>query len=185
VVSSSAAHERRHQHDERGPLKDRVAGQEAVMFRVRLLALALTLGLVGCASQPSPDVVRQEVQDFVRKYADAANKGDVTALMEMVSREQGVTSTSDGVISRGWEAIRAGNDAMVGKDGSYKFSIGSVDVRPLGASNALAVATMTATVAAEGQTAQQEGAMTLVLEKSKDGWKILHEHFSTKASDGE
>jgi uncharacterized protein (TIGR02246 family) len=154
------------------------------MLRERLLALALTLGLVGCASQPSPDVVRQEVQDFVRKYVDAMNKGDVTGVMEMVSRAQGVTSTSDGVISRGWEAIRTENDNMVGKEGSFKVSVGSVDVSPLGASNALAVSTLTLTIAAGGQTAQEERAMTLVLEKSKDGgWKILHEHFSSKPSD--
>ena len=36
-------------------------------------------------------------------------------------------------------------------------------------------------VAAEGKVAQQEGAMSLVLEKAKDGWKIIHEHYSTKA----
>ena len=55
------------------------------MLRARLLALALTFGLVGCASQPSPDAVRQEVQEFVRNYVDATNKGDVTSMMEMVS----------------------------------------------------------------------------------------------------
>ena len=154
------------------------------MLRARLLALALTFGLVGCASQPSPDAVRQEVQEFVRNYVDATNKGDVTSMMEMVSRAQGVTSIMDGEISRGWDAIRTEEDNLTGKEGSYKVSIGSVDVTPLGASNALAVATMTTAVASQGQVVQDEGAMTLVLEKSKDGWKVLNEHFSTKAPEG-
>lgn len=152
--------------------------------RTTLFMLPLMFVVVGCTAAPSPDAVRSEVQDFVREYADAVNKGDITAAMEMVSRSQGVTSTTDGEISRGWEAIRTKEDAFTGKEGSYKVSVGSVDVTPLGASHALAVATMTMTVAADGQVAQQEGAVTFVLEKSKSGWKIVHEHYSsTKGSD--
>ena len=151
---------------------------------MRTFVVALLLvGLVGCASAPSPTAVRQEVQDFVREYAEATNKGDITAVMEMVSREQGVTSINDGDISRGWDAIRADNDAMTGKEGTYKVSVGTVDVMPLGASNALAVAATTMSVASGGQVVQQEGAMSLVLEKSKDGWKVIHEHYSTKPTE--
>jgi ketosteroid isomerase-like protein len=155
------------------------------MSRLGALALVSMFGLFGCASpQASPDAVRQQVQDFVRKYVDDINKGDVTAVMELVSREQGVTSVNDGDISRGWDAIRTESDAMTGKEGSYKESVGSVDVLPLGGSYALAVAPVTIAAAAEnGQVTQTEGAISLVLEKSKDGWKVIHEHYSSKAEE--
>jgi ketosteroid isomerase-like protein len=42
---------------------------------------------------------------------------------------------------------------------------------------------MTTAVASGGQVAQEEGAMSLVLERSKDGWKVVHEHYSTKAAE--
>lgn len=126
---------------------------------------------------------RADVQAFVKSYVDAANKADVTALMELFSREQGVTSIGDGDIQRGWDAIRTENDQIVGKEGSYKVSIGSIDVTPLGATYALAVAPYTLTVSTEKGTEQLPSAMTLVLEKSGGKWTIVHEHTSSKAQE--
>jgi ketosteroid isomerase-like protein len=64
---------------------------------------------------------RQQVQDFVRAYADAANRSDVTAYMEMYAQRTDLIAVND-------------------------------------------------------------GAMTLVLEKSPKGWKIIHDHTSTVAA---
>ena len=117
----------------------------------------------------------------MKSYVDAMNKADVTAMMEMFSRKSGVTSIGDAEISRGWDAIRTESDKIVGKEGSYKVSIGAIDATPLGASYALAVSPYTLTAATEKGTVHVEGAMTLVLEKSEGKWLIVHEHESTKA----
>ena len=101
----------------------------------------------------------------------------------MYSRKAGVTSVEDGEISRGWDAIRTGADELVGKEGSYKISIGSIDVVPLGASYALAVAPYTITVGAGDTVVQAPSVMTMVLEKSGSKWTIIHDHMSTKAAE--
>lgn len=67
--------------------------------------------------------LRAEVQTFVKAYVAAGNLADTNSMMEMTSRKEGVTSVANGDISRGWEAIRAEADAIVGKEGSYKISI--------------------------------------------------------------
>jgi hypothetical protein len=86
------------------------------------------------SSSSSSGDTRAEVQAFVKTYIDAANKADVTTMMEMFSRKSGVTSIGDGDISRGWDDIRTDYDQMIGKEGSYKISVGSIDVMPLGSS---------------------------------------------------
>lgn len=150
-----------------------------------LISLALAPVVASSAGPPanSTESTRAAVQTFVKSYVEAVNKGDVTTVMEMFSRKPGVTSIGDAEISRGWDAIRSDNDKMVGKEGSYKFSIGAIDVMPLGASYALALAPYTVTAETDKGTIQAEGAMTMVLEKSAGKWLIVHEHESTKAQE--
>lgn len=149
-----------------------------------VLALMLLSVISNPASAADPSASKVDVQKAVKHYFDAANSGDVTAVLEMYSRRPEVSSIGDGDITRGWEAIRTDTEQMVGKEGSYKFSLGVVDVVPLGDTYALAYSSGTFTFAtAEGGVAQIAMAFSFVLEKSASGWKILHDHASSKASE--
>jgi ketosteroid isomerase-like protein len=154
-----------------------------LLFILSMLTIAPIASSATAPATNAAAKVRAEVQTFVKAYIEAGNKADITALMEMFSRESGVTSIGDGEISRGWDAIRAENDQAVGKEGSYKISVGSIDVMPLGAGYALAVAPYTLTVATAQGDVQLPSAMTMVLEKSGSKWVIVHEHMSTKAAE--
>jgi len=99
----------------------------------------------------------------------------------MYSREPGVTSVGDGQIMRGWDRIREAFDQLVGTEGKFKISIGSIDVVPLSTNNALALTTYTITLGSGPQETQQRGAMTLVFQKVRGEWKIVHDHTSTQA----
>ena len=123
---------------------------------------------------------RTEVLTFVRGYIDAHNRADATALSDAMSHRADVTSVGDGTITRGWDAIRSETDQITGKEGSFRFDIGTMDVVPLGANYVLVVAPTTATVNTQQGVAQIPGALTLVLEKGRDGWRILNEHYSSK-----
>lgn len=154
------------------------------MTRTLACALAIIVTLsstLEAAGQASP-ATRAEVQTFVKTYAEKANAGDVSALMEMVSRRQGVTSINDGEITRGWEAIRTDNDEIVGREGTYRLSVGSIDVLPLRETFAVAVAPFTITIATQQGPVQAQGAVSFVLEKQAGQWKVLHEHYSTKVA---
>ncbi len=81
---------------------------------------------------------------------------------------------------RGWDRIREAFDQLVGTEGKFKISIGSIDVVPLGPNNALALTTYTITLGTGAQETQQRGAMTLVFQKVQREWKIIHDHTSTQ-----
>lgn len=66
---------------------------------------------------------------------------------------------SDGVITRGWDAVR--NAAPI------------------------AVFPFVMTMQTAQGPAQMRAAMTLILEKGPQGWKIIHDHTSTAAPEGQ
>ncbi len=110
------------------------------------------------AQQPSAATVRTEVQQAVRAYVDAINKADAATLVEMYSREAGVTSVGDGQITRGWDAIRSTADSIAGAEGKYKVATGSIDVTPLGPGHALALTSTILTVKSGDQEVQLRGS---------------------------
>ncbi len=130
------------------------------------------------AQQPSAANVRTELQQAVRAYVDAFNRADVATLVEMYSREAGVTSVGDGQIMRGWDAIRSAFDSIAGAEGKYKVSTGSVDVMPLGQGYALALTSTILTVKSGDQEAQLRGAMTLVRGVEDHSRPYQHHHSS-------
>ncbi len=141
----------------------------------------LVTALVVCAPAfGAADTLRGEVQEFVKSYFDAQNRVDASAQMEMVSKKPGVSSISMGEIVRGWEAIRAGVDKMVGSEGRFRLSVGTIDVEALGPNFALAYAPCTMTFHTAQGEVQMRGAVTLVLVKSSGKWKVLHEHGSAQ-----
>lgn len=148
---------------------------------VLVSAAMLVVNSLPCltAQQPSAATVRTEVQQAVRAYVDAVNKADAATLVEMYSREAGVTSVGDGQITRGWDAIRSTADSIAGAEGKYKVATGSIDVVPLGPGYALALTSTILTVKSGDQEVQLRGAMTLVFKKIGGEWKIIHDHTST------
>ena len=158
------------------------------------LLLSLAVVLVACehksdARQPDDvrptPAVRAEVQAAVRKYVDAYNRADASAIMDLYARGSNITVVADGEITRGWESQRAGIDStIVGHGGGFRFDVGSVDVVALGKEHALAVApyTLIATTT-QGQLGER-GALTLVLQRSDSGWVVIHEHESTARPPG-
>ena len=146
---------------------------------------ALTLVPMSAVSATKPTATRQRVsaQGFVRSYVDAMNRAEVATMMGMFSKRPGVTSIGDGEISRGWGSIRTDAQQILGKEGTFKFTIGSIDVTPLGASYALVVAPFTFTIFSQPDTVELPAAMTLVLERSGMSWKVIHEHWSSRMTD--
>jgi len=147
-------------------------------------SLFLIVGPAVAAPATAPDV-RSEVLAFVRAFTDAANRADVAAVMEMYDRSPSLLSVDDGKILRGWDAVREDANMVLGKEGLYKISTGSFDVIPLGPNRALAIGPVVITVQAKSGPIQAEQALTLVLEKKQGKWIIIHDHTSTKASEGD
>lgn len=147
------------------------------------LVIGSAFVLSSCSSgsrtpEASSEEVRADLQALVRSMADAMNRSDASALMELYRRDPSTSSASDGDLSRGWEAIRTSTDSMIGTEGLFRVSVGTVDVTPLGARHALAVAPATVTVQTPDGDVQVRAVLSVVAERDSAGWRIIHEHSS-------
>ncbi len=142
------------------------------------LLLVPTLGNSSTEQAPAkPDVT---VQQFVKSYVKAMNRSDVGAMMKMFSGSAGVTSVGDGSISHGLGSIKADAQQFLGREGTFRFTVGLVEVTPLGSGYVLAVAPFTVETLGQEEDIELPAAMTLVLERDGKSWKVLHEHWSVK-----
>jgi len=104
-------------------------------------------------------------------------------MMKMFSKSSGVTSVGDGTISHGWHSIQTDAQQFIGREGTFRFTVGSVDVTPLGEAYVLAVAPLTVQTIGQDDNVEVPAAMTFVLQRDGGSWKVIHEHWSSKESD--
>ena len=146
-----------------------------------VLLLVPTLGISSTEQAPTkPGVTAQQ---FVKSYVKAMNRADVGAMMKMFSKSSGVTSVGDGTISHGWSSIQTDAKQFVGREGTYRFTVGAVEVTPLGNAYVLAVAPLTVQTFGQDDNVEVPAAMTFVLQREGTSWKVIHEHWSSKESD--
>ncbi|HWP94611.1 MAG TPA: nuclear transport factor 2 family protein [Gammaproteobacteria bacterium] len=143
---------------------------------IAIITLALAFPSVASAQGANQ---RQEVLTFVKAYVDAINRADMTAYVDMYAQQRDLIVASDGQVTRGWEAVRDEANQMMGTEGFYRISAGVVDVVILSPDLAIAVFPFAANVTTQEGPVQFRGAMTLVLRKTAEGWRIIHEHSST------
>jgi ketosteroid isomerase-like protein len=144
-----------------------------------LLAAALLFPVsIRAQSPPSQQSRNEEVRTQVQALIKATNF-DVMATMDMYVRSPRLTSINDERIVEGWNDLNRQTREGVSAQGSFFVRLGEIDVTPMGTDHALAVAPMTMEYRTECGPAQLPGSMTLALVRTPDGWKILHEHYST------
>jgi ketosteroid isomerase-like protein len=145
------------------------------------LLLIPTLGISSTEQAPTkPGVTAPQ---FVKSYVKAMNRADVGSMMKMFSKASGVTSIGDGTISHGWHSIQTDAQQFVGRQGTFKFTVGSVEVTPLGTGYVLAVAPLTVETLGQDDDVEVPAAMTFVLQREGSSWKVIHEHWSSKDTD--
>jgi uncharacterized protein (TIGR02246 family) len=119
-----------------------------------------------------------EVRRLLKDSEDAWNRGDLAAFSSYYDDSPQTTFIGRDVTHGGPDAVLARykrgyptREAM----GTLTFS--EIDVRPLGADYALANGRFALKRTAQGG-GDAAGRFTLVLRKTKDGWKIIHDHSS-------
>lgn len=156
---------------------------------LRGYAISSTAIILSACSKPAlqsqpPEQTRTEVQALVRSIANAYNRSDAAAAMDVYRRDDpSITSASDGELERGWQEIRASTDSIVGTEGAFKVATGTIDVTPLGPGYALAVAPMVVTVNTAAGKVQLHAVMSVVAAHDSTGWKVIHDHTSFKKPD--
>lgn len=148
-----------------------------------LVAFTLIAGFpLAAAADPT---LTKEVTTALQDGVTAWNAGDLPKFMHGYLDSPEVTFTSGGRILRGYAALQQRYQDTYGNDrqsmGQLQFD--KIEVWPLGLENALALGHWHLEVAARrGRTKDQmEGVFSLVLKKTADGWKIIHDHTSRSA----
>jgi ketosteroid isomerase-like protein len=148
------------------------------LLRPLLTAALLLPASVSAQSPASQQRLHDEVRAQVRSLITATNY-DVMATMDMYVRSPRISSINDERIVHGWNDLDRQTREAVATQGSFFVRLGEIDVTPMGTDHALAVAPMTMEYNTACGRVQLPGSMTLALERTPGGWKILHEHYST------
>lgn len=138
------------------------------------------LALLCCACNPQPPS-QTEVEDFVRHYAAMTRADDPAQVMALFSRDPGVSSVGVGKILKGYDAIQTATKDSIAHSSQTPLDVGAIDVTPLAADTVLAVFPFTLTLGTKGKTpVKTPGAGTIILKRTKDGLRVMHEHYSLR-----
>lgn len=144
-----------------------------------LAVLFIVLGRSLWAQSALDSTIRAEVA----RYVATVNRGDARALADLYARSGVVSSAGDGEVTRGWSEVRTLLSNFVGAVGRITMTTDSLTVTQLGDRAAVAVFLYDWTVVRGDDTTRLRGAMTLVLERRPEGWRVVHDHTSTRPAD--
>lgn len=159
--------------------KDAIPMQNHRLRRRAGVIVALSVGAVACAA-PRPGAEPSEAAIVAELDASAErwNAGDLDGFLAPYLNDSRTSFvTADGVI-RGLDAIEARYRASYWKDGAPAdmLRFADVEVRQLGPEHAFAVGRFLLSDRSGAPTG--EGHFTVVLTRTPDGWRIVHDHSS-------
>jgi beta-aspartyl-peptidase (threonine type) len=142
--------------------------------RALALALLAVAANTGCSFRARD---RQAIDDLLHAQVAAWNHGDLDGYLRAYEPSDALVFTSGGAINRGFSATRARylqRYAARGSETMGHLALELLEIRALGRDGAVVLGrwSLTATPAAG------EGVFTLVLLRTRGGWRIVHDHTS-------
>lgn len=150
--------------------------------RVRYRAwviVALSAGVAACAApRPGPGPAAAAIVAELDASAERWNAGDLDGFLAPYLNDPRTSFVTAGGVIRGLDTIEARYRANYWKDGAPAETLrfADVEVRPLGPDHAFAVGRFLLSDRSGARTG--EGHFTVVLARTPDGWRIVHDHSS-------
>ena len=154
-------------------------------YRIPLLSALTGLALLStpALAQSSSDETRKGVETSLQESVQFWNAGDLAGFMKGYWDSPDMTFTSGGKLIRGHDALEKRYATTYGSKtkamGQLKFD--HIEISPLGDEHALALGQWHLVLTGKpkpGKPNQLGGVFSLVLKKTADGWKIVHDHTS-------
>ena len=142
------------------------------------LALLLVFGaaILDAADEESGNApVISEIRAILRVQQEAWNRGDIDSFMNGYARAETTVFVSGDEVMRGWQTVR---DRYLkkysdrAKMGTLTFA--DLEIEQLGPDSAVALGRWELKRANDNT----HGRFTLILRKTPDGWRIVHDHTS-------
>ncbi|HEU0053844.1 MAG TPA: nuclear transport factor 2 family protein [Longimicrobium sp.] len=141
-----------------------------------VLVLFLLLPGRAASAQQLSAASETAIRVHVAQLIEATNSNPLATLEKYVASSE-VTSVNDETIVRGWSALVRQTQGTPA--GSFYMQLGEVQIVGMGPQHALAVAPFTMSYQTNDGPVVVPGSMTLAFSWTADGWKIIHEHYST------
>ena len=158
-----------------------------VMLVVSVAALATSVSALGMTLCQKDRARSRRARDAnmvgaVRAVLDAQvaawNRGDIDGFMEGYRRGSETTFVSGDTVTRGWQTVldryKKSYDSRE-KMGTLSFL--EIEIRPLNRNAAIASGRWQLVRAAD----TPHGGFTLILRRTREGWRIIHDHTSSAA----
>lgn len=155
----------------------RVVSSPVMACLMGLAALLVVPEGAGCQT-----ALESEIRAEVFRYAAALSRGEPRAVADLYRRAGSVSSAGDGEITVGWSQVLQLYQAFVQRFGRVAMEVDSLTVSPVGRDGAVAVFRYGWRGRRGPSDTVQRGAMTLVYERTPQGWRIVHDHTSTLAA---
>lgn len=165
------------------PLAAEVVSVKILVALLCLIILAITSVIVsGANAEVTKSKLKDGVLSVLHEQNNAWNKGDLDKFMAGYLKSADTSYSSSGKEVWGYEALQ---ERYVKKYGNSKDTMGKLSftderVFDLGSDSALCMGHWH--LIREGKE-PLDGSFSLVLLKTKDGWKILHDHTSVLNKD--
>jgi ketosteroid isomerase-like protein len=152
-----------------------------------VVALALAMALTGCLGKAAdttpvapatPSEVTAAGKGAIEQWRQAYEVKSFDALAKLYVRSPDTVLVLDGVPMIGWKSIEPMLRDKLARAKEIHIRLKDVSVMSLAPTIASAVATMTREISDGITTVTENGALTLVFEKTHDGWQIVAEHYS-------
>lgn len=169
-------------------------GRSPVLRLFGAVATLVLLGAAGCVPAPEAEPTAQQtvadqeeeaarITEMLLSSAEAWSSGDLDGFMDDYWNDPGLTFSGSTGVTRGWEGVRQRYLRTYWAPGAQRDSLRfeDLEVRMLGDAHALVLGRYVLHQPESGTT-NATGFFSLVLWKTVDGWKIVHDH--TSAEDG-
>jgi ketosteroid isomerase-like protein len=150
-------------------------------FAVRLPAIILLAGLCSAVTIPSRAAAeigerQREILNVLAAQVKAWNEGDIDGYMEGYVRSDSLRFASGGNVTYGWEnTMERYKDRYSSKRRMGTLSFSDLDVNLLSDDAALVFGKWDLKMRSE----EPWGLFTLLMRKTGDGWRIVHDHTSS------
>jgi uncharacterized protein (TIGR02246 family) len=128
------------------------------------------------SSEPKGDRLAAEIRAVMQAQQEAWNRGDIDGFMNGYAHSDSTTFVSDDQITRGWKTVRDRFKLKYpsrAKMGKLRFS--DLEIKALDNDAAVVLGRWML----KRVNDNQRGYFSLVLQRTADGWRIVHDHTST------
>jgi beta-aspartyl-peptidase (threonine type) len=143
------------------------------------LIVATTVACAGCHLPLRHPPGRDGITRILERQADAWNRGDIDAFMDAYDRSPGLTFSSGGRVTRGWEPTLANyHRRYPNREAMGHLTFSQLEITTLGQDAAL--------VLGRWKLHRAEpigGVFTLVFRRHAGRWVIVHDHTSKAPAD--